>query len=202
MDGRKDRLSGWPQGPAQWMAAATGSVDGRKDRLSGWPQRPAQWMAARTGSVDGRSDRLSGWPQRPAQWMAARTGSVDGRKDRLSGWPQRTSEYQVCRDPHACGYHTGFIRRGIRSPMEAAGERSEFDIKSPLGAPLLTIRPGSLLKSFAQEYNSARQRGFEISVLLLLGELPQAIQSHLPDYLYDNKVWVRVNKGWQLGPNI
>ena len=142
------------------------------DRLSGWSQRPAQWMVAATGSVDGRSDRLSGWSLRPAQWMVAATGSVDGRSDRLSGWSQRTAGYPVCRELRACGYHTGFIRRGVRSPMEAAGERSEFDIKSPLAAPLLTFPPGPLLKAFADEDNSARQRGIDICVFILLRDLP------------------------------
>ena len=63
---------------------------------------------------------------------------------------ESTAGYPVCRDLAARGYHTGFIRRGIRSPMGAAGERTEFDIKSPLGALLLTFPPCSLLKSFTQ----------------------------------------------------
>ena len=38
---------------------------------------------------------------------------------------------------------------------------------------------GYLLKSFPQVDTSARQRGFEIRVFLLLGELPKAIEPHL-----------------------
>ena len=41
--------------------------------------------------------------------------------------------------------------------------------------------------------NSARQRGFEIRVFPLLGELPRAIKSHLPVCQLYN---------WQLGPNM
>ena len=62
----------------------------------------------------------------------------------------------------------------------AAGERSEFNIKPPLGAPLLISPRGYLLKSFPQVDTSARQWGFEIRVFPLLGELPKAIESHLP----------------------
>ena len=75
----------------------------------------------------------------------------------------------------------------------AAGERSEFDIKLPLGAPLLIFPRGYLLKSFPQVDTSARLRGFEIRVFPLLGELPRAIESHLP---------VCQLCRWQLGPNM
>ena len=69
----------------------------------------------------------------------------------------------------------------------AAGERSEFNIKPPLGAPLLIFPRGSLLKSFPQVDTSARQREFEIRVFPLLGE------PHLPVcQLYR----------WQLCPNM
>ena len=75
----------------------------------------------------------------------------------------------------------------------AAGERSEFDIKPPLGAPLLIFPRGYLLKSFPQVDTSARQRGFEIRVFSLLGELPKAIEPQLSIcQLYR----------WQLGPNM
>ena len=78
-------------------------------------------------------------------------------------------------------------------PWGAAGERSEFSIKPPLGAPLLIFPRGYLLKSFPQVYTSARQRGFEIRVFPLLGEQPKAIEPHLPVcQLYR----------WQLGPNM
>ena len=49
---------------------------------------------------------------------------------------------------------------GSLTPWRAAGERSEFDIKPPLGAPLLIFPRGYLLKSFPQVGISARQRGF------------------------------------------
>ena len=75
----------------------------------------------------------------------------------------------------------------------AAGERSEINIKPPLGAQLLIFPRGYLLKSFPQVDTSARQRGFEIRDSPLLGELPKAIEPHLPVcQLYR----------WQLGPNM
>ena len=49
------------------------------------------------------------------------------------------------------------------SPMGAAGERPEFDIKTPLGAPFLILPQGYLLKSFPQGDTSARQWGYGIS---------------------------------------
>ena len=74
----------------------------------------------------------------------------------------------------------------------AAGERSEFNIKPPLGAPLLIFPRGHLLMSFPQVATSARQRRFEIRVFPFLGELPKAIEPHLPVcQLYR----------WQLSPN-
>ena len=82
---------------------------------------------------------------------------------------------------------------GTLLPLGAAGERSEFSIESPLGAPLLIFPRGYLLKSFPQVDTSARQRGFEIIVFPLLGELPKAIEPHLPVcQLYR----------WQFGPNM
>ena len=69
---------------------------------------------------------------------------------------------------------------GSLPPWGAAGERSEFNIKPPLGAPLLIFPRGYLLKSFPQVDTSARQRGFEIRVFPLLLELPKAIKQHLP----------------------
>ena len=74
----------------------------------------------------------------------------------------------------------GFICWGLPSPWGAAGERSEFNIKSPLGVPLLIFPRGHLLKPFPQVDTSARQRGFEIRVFPLLDELPKAIEPHLP----------------------
>ena len=82
---------------------------------------------------------------------------------------------------------------GSLHPCGAAGERSESNIKPPLGAPLLIFPRSYLLKSFPQVDTSARQRGFEISVFPLLGKLPKAIESHLPVcQLYR----------WQLSPNM
>ena len=82
---------------------------------------------------------------------------------------------------------------GNPSPCGAAREISEFSIKPPLGAPLLIFPRCYLLKSFPQVDTSARQRGLKIGVFPLLGELPKAIEPHLPVcQLYR----------WQLGLNI
>ena len=79
---------------------------------------------------------------------------------------------------------------GSLPPWGTAGERSEFNITPPLGAPLLIFPGGYLLKSFPQVDTSARQRGLKIRVFPLLGELPKAIEPHL-----------RAGN-WQLGPNM
>ena len=63
--------------------------------------------------------------------------------------------------------------------MGATGERPEFDIKPPLGAPLLIFHPGYFLKSFSQGDTYARHQGLEIRVFPLLPELPKAIKPHL-----------------------
>ena len=90
-------------------------------------------------------------------------------------------------------HHTGFIFGGFPSLMESCRETSEFNIKPFLGAPLLIFPRDNLLKSFPQVDTSARQRGFEIRIFPLLGELPKAIEPHLPVFqLYR----------WQLGPNM
>ena len=82
---------------------------------------------------------------------------------------------------------------GFLPPWGAVGERSEFNIIPPLGAPLLIFSQCYLLKSFPQVDTSAKQRGFEIRVFPLLGELPKAIEPHLPVcQLYR----------WQLIPNM
>ena len=83
------------------------------------------------------------------------TGSVDGH----AGEP-------VCLNPLARGHHTCFICRVFPSLMGAVGARSEFDIKPPLGAPLLNFPRDYLLKSFSDGDTSARQRGFENGVFL------------------------------------
>ena len=82
---------------------------------------------------------------------------------------------------------------GSLPPCGAAGEKSEFNIKPPSGAPLLIFPRGYLLKSFPQVDTSARLRGFEIRVFNLLGELPKAIEPHLPGCQ---------SYRWQLGPNM
>ena len=69
---------------------------------------------------------------------------------------------------------------GTLPPWGAAGERSEFDIKPPLGAPLLIFPRGYPLKSSSQVDITARRWGFEIRVFPLLCELPKAIEPHLP----------------------
>ena len=114
--------------------------------------------------------------RRPTQWLVA----MSCRRHSLSG--------PACAwTPH------GFHLSGSIPPLRTAGERSEFSIKPPLGAPLLIFHRGHLLKSFPQVNTSARQRGFEIRVFPILGELPKAIEPHLPVYqLYH----------WQLGPNM
>ena len=70
---------------------------------------------------------------------------------------------------------------GNLPPCGAAGERSEFNIKPLLGAPLLIFPRGYLLKSFSRVDTSARQQGFEIRVFPLLGELPK-VSSHTCPY--------------------
>ena len=82
---------------------------------------------------------------------------------------------------------------GSLPPWGAAGERSDFSIKPPLGAPLLIFPRGYPMKFLPQVDTSARQWGFEIRDFPLLGELSKAIEPHLPVFqLYH----------WQLGPNM
>ena len=104
--------------------------------------------------------------RRPTQWM----GAMSCRRPSLSG--------------PACAWtpHGFYLWEGNPPPPPcgAAGERSEFNIKPPLGAPLLIFPRGYLLKSFPRVDTSARQRGFEIRVFPLLGELPKAIEPNLP----------------------
>ena len=95
--------------------------------------------------------------------------------------------------PPARGHYTGFSVGGSLPPWGVAGERSEFSIKPPLGAPLMIFPRSYLLKTFPQVDTSARQRGFEIRVFPLLGELPKTIEQHLP---------VFQSYRWQLGPNM
>ena len=83
---------------------------------------------------------------------------------------------------------------GVPFPLwGAAGERSEFNIKLSLGAPLLIFPRGYLLKYFPQVDTSTRQWGFEIRVFPLLCELLKAIEPHLP---------VCQLCHWQLCPNM
>ena len=68
---------------------------------------------------------------------------------------------------------TQVLSVGVSLPSKrAAREMPEFNITPPLGAPLLIFHNGYLLMSFPQLDAFARQRGFEIRVFLLLGELP------------------------------
>ena len=104
-----------------------------------------------------------------------------------------------CRRPSlsgpACAWTPhGFFCGGFPSSFGSCRrDLSEFNIKPPLGAPLLIYPRGYLLKSFPQVDTSARQRGFEIRVFPLLSELPKAIEPHLPVcQLYR----------WQLGPSM
>ena len=82
--------------------------------------------------------------------------------------------------PPARGHHTGFICEGSLPPWGSAGERSELFIKPRLVAPQLIFPLGYILKSISLVDTSARQRGFEFRVFLLLGELSEAIEPHLP----------------------
>ena len=66
-------------------------------------------------------------------------------------------------------------------------------MKPPSGAPLLIFPQGYLPKFFPQEDASAREWGFGIRVFPLLGELPKAIEPHLP---------VCQLFRWQLGPTM
>ena len=68
---------------------------------------------------------------------------------------------------------------GFLPPTGAAGEMPELSIKPPLGAPLLILLQGYLLKYFSQGNIFTRQRTFEIIVYLLLCELPLAIEPHM-----------------------
>ena len=71
----------------------------------------------------------------------------------------------VWRDPRVRGHHR-FYLIGFPSPMGAAKERQEFDMKAPLGAPLIIFPQSYLLMSFPQGDTSERQRVFEIRVFL------------------------------------
>ena len=76
--------------------------------------------------------------------------------------------------------------------MGDAGDIPEFDVKPPLGVLLLVFSLGYLLNIFPQRDTSTKQRGFDIRVFLIIGELLKAIEPHLPDWqLYR----------WHLGPN-
>ena len=55
----------------------------------------------------------------------------------------------------------GLSVRGFLSPIGAVGERPEFDVKPPLGSPLMVFPQGYLLKSFPQGDTSARLHGLK-----------------------------------------
>ena len=84
--------------------------------------------------------------------------------DRLNGRLQCPAGDLVSLGPLARGHHMGFVCRGSLHTGGAAGVSPEFNIKPPLGAPLLIFQRLYLLKSFLQGDTSARQRGFEIRV--------------------------------------
>ena len=89
--------------------------------------------------------------------------------------------------------HRFYMWGGPFPPGELSKKRQEFNIKPPLGAPLLIFPRGYLLESFPQVDNFTRQHGFEIRVSPLLGELPKAIEPNLSAFqLYR----------WQLDPNM
>ena len=100
-----------------------------------------------------------------------------------------------CRRPSlsgpACAWTPHVFVWGFPSPLWSCPR--EFSFKPPLGAPFLIFPRGYLLKSFSQVDTSARQWRFKIRVFPLLGELPKAIEPHLPVcQLYR----------WQLRPNM
>ena len=66
------------------------------------------------------------------------------------------------------------------APMGVAGERPEFEVKPPLGVPLLMFSRGYLLKCFPRGGPPARQQGFDIKVFTIPYELPKVIEPHLP----------------------
>ena len=80
--------------------------------------------------------------------------------ERISGWLHRSAGDQFCRDPPAHVHHAGFSVDGFIDPMTVAGERPEFDINPPLGAPILIFSRTYLLKCFPQGDASARERRF------------------------------------------
>ena len=71
----------------------------------------------------------------------------------------------------------GFYLWGFSPPLGSC--RREVRVQH-LGAPLLIFPRGYVLNSFQQVDTSARQRVIEIRVFPLLGELPKAIEPHLP----------------------
>ena len=92
-----------------------------------------------------------------------------------------------------CGHNASYICREFPSPVRAAGERPEFDIKPHIGASLKIFPRGHFLKSFPQRDTLTIQLDCEISVFPLLGELPKAIEHHMH---------VCQSYRWQLGPNM
>ena len=109
--------------------------------------------------------------------------------DRLSGWLQRPTGEPVNRGSPARMNHTDLSVGGSLPHMGAAGERPEFDIKPPIGAPLLLNFPrGYFQKSFPQGDNSARLRGIKIRVFPHQGELTKSIEPHLP--VFQSYRWI------------
>ena len=57
---------------------------------------------------------------------------------------------QVCWDPPVHGRHIDFISRGFHPHIGADGQRSEIDIRPPLGDSILVFTRGYLVETFLQ----------------------------------------------------
>ena len=87
---------------------------------------------------------------------------------------------------------TRVLSVGVSFPLVELPERSEFNMKPPLGAQLLIFPQDYLLKSSTTGY-FRKTVGCEIRVFPLLGELPKAIEPQTHGcQLYR----------WKLGPNM
>ena len=72
---------------------------------------------------------------------------------------------------------TWILSVGVPFPYVSCRREARVDIKPPLGAPLLIFPP----EVFEKRLALARQQGFEFRIFPLLGELPKAIEAHLPE---------------------
>ena len=109
--------------------------------------------------------------RRPARWIVA----VPSRRPSLSA-------------PAYVGHQWVLPVGGFLPPMGVAGEKPEFDIKPPIGTPLVIFPQGHLVNSSPQGFYfrktmgicNARQWGFEIRVFPLQDERPMVPEPHLP----------------------